>query len=100
MSVISKIHEIRDGWRIANLNVRGIVVTKMDNRVRGHHHLLEELKAHPQLNQLLLGVIPMNEAVSYAHRSHASVFAYDPKATASKAYVQLVHRILNQKRGA
>jgi hypothetical protein len=52
LSVISKINDIRDGWRIANLRVRGIVVTKMDNRVRGHHHLLEELKTHPQLNQL------------------------------------------------
>ncbi len=100
LSVIGKINDIRDGWRFANLCVRGIVVTKMDNRVRGHHYLLEELNTHPQLNQLLLGVIPMNEAVSYAHRSHASIFAYDPKATASKAYAQLVHHILSQKRGA
>lgn len=99
MSVISKINDIRDGWCIANLQVRGIVVTKMGNRVRGHHHLLEELKTHPQLNQLLLAVIPMNEAVSYAHRSYASIFAYDPQATASKAYAQLVYCILNQKRG-
>jgi chromosome partitioning protein len=100
LSVIAKINNIRDGWRIANLRVRGIVVTKMDKRVRGHHHLLEELKSHPQLNQLLLGVIPMNEAVSYAHRGHTSIFAYDPKASASRAYAQLVHRIINQKQGA
>ena len=32
LSVISKINDIRDGWRISNLRVRGIVVTKMDKR--------------------------------------------------------------------
>jgi len=40
--------------------------------------------------KLLLGVIPQNEAVSYAHRDHQSLFTYDPRASASKAYVQVV----------
>lgn len=30
LSVISKINDIQDGWRIVNLRVRGIMVTKMD----------------------------------------------------------------------
>jgi len=42
------------------------------------------------LGKLLLGVIPANEAVSYAHRNHQSLFSYDPRASASKAYVQVV----------
>src|SRR5690606_34832197 len=58
MSVIGKIHEIRDGWRIQNLRVSGVLVTKMDKRVRGHHNMLNELKAHPMLGKLLCGVIP------------------------------------------
>jgi len=62
----------------------------MDNRIRGHSHLLAELKAHPVLGKLLLGVIPANEAVSYAHRNHQSLFSYDPRASASKAYAQVV----------
>jgi chromosome partitioning protein len=89
-SVIQKINDIREGWRHPNLRVSGLLVTKMDNRIRGHVHLLAELKAHPVLGKLLLGVIPQNEAVSYAHRDHQSLFTYDPRSSASKAYVQVV----------
>jgi len=89
-SVIQKINDIREGWRHPNLRVSGLIVTKMDNRIRGHNHLLAELKSHPVLGKLLLGVIPANEAVSYAHRNHQSLFSYDPRASASKAYVQVV----------
>jgi chromosome partitioning protein len=90
MSVIEKINEIREGWRHPNLRISGILVTKMDTRIRGHNHLLDELKAHSVLGKLLIGVIPANEAVSYAHHNHQSIFNYDPKAPASKAYAQLV----------
>ena len=88
-SVIEKINDIREGWRHPNLRVSGLLVTKMDTRVRGHNHLLAELKAHPVLGKLLLGVIPQNEAVSYAHRDHQSLFTYDARASASKAYAQV-----------
>jgi chromosome partitioning protein len=93
LSVMSKIHAIRDGWRVQNLKVSGILVTKMDKRVKGHRYLLDELKASKQLGRLLCGVIPMNEAVSYAHHHHQSIYAYDPKATASDAYARLVSRL-------
>ncbi|MEO8395131.1 MAG: hypothetical protein ABI700_19195 [Chloroflexota bacterium] len=39
---------------------------------------------------MLLGVIPANETVSYAHQQHQSLFSYDPKSPASKAYAQVV----------
>jgi chromosome partitioning protein len=94
MSVINKITEVREGWRHPDLHIAGILVTKMDNRIRGHNHLLEELKAHTVLGRLLIGVIPANEAVSYAHTNHQSIFAYDPKAPASKAYAQLVGKLV------
>jgi chromosome partitioning protein len=89
-SVIQKINDIREGWRHPNLRVSGLLVTKMDHRIRGHNHLLAELKAHPVLGKLLLGVIPANEAVSYAHHNHQSLFMYDPRASASQAYAQVV----------
>ncbi len=89
-SVIQKINDIRDGWRHPNLRVSGLLVTKMDTRVRGHNHLLAEIKAHPLLGKLVLGVIPVNEAVSYAHHNHQSLFTYDPRSSASKAYIQVV----------
>jgi len=96
LSVIRKINDIREGWRVSSLRVSGILVTKLDRRVRGHLHLLEELKSHATLGELLCGVIPMNEAVSYAHRSHQSIFAYDPNAPASKAYARLVGNLVRQ----
>jgi len=90
MSVIQKINDIRDGWRHPALRMSGVLVTKMDNRIRGHNHLLAELQGHPVLGKLMLGVIPANEAVSYAHHQHQSLFNYAPKASASKAYAQVV----------
>ena len=90
MSVLSKINDIREGWRHPELHVSGILVTKMDTRVRGHNRLLDDLKTHPVLGRLLLGVIPVNEAVSYAHANHQSLFHYDPRSSASRAYVQVV----------
>jgi cellulose biosynthesis protein BcsQ len=96
MSVINKINEVREGWRHPDLRISGILVTKLDMRVRGHKHLLEELKAHSVLGKLICGVIPANEAVSYAHHNHQSIFAYDPQCPASKAYAQLVGQLVRQ----
>ncbi len=96
LSVLSKINDIREGWRRPDLRVGGILVTKMDTRVRGHRHLLDELKNHNILGKMLCGVIPANEAVSYAHRDHQNVFSYDPKAPASKAYAQLVGTLMRR----
>ncbi len=96
LSVLSKINDIREGWRRPELRVGGILVTKMDTRVRGHRHLLDELKNHNILGKMLCGVIPANEAVSYAHRDHQNVFSYDPKAPASKAYAQLIGNLMRR----
>ncbi len=56
--------------------------------------MLEDLKAHAVLGKLLCGVIPSNEAISYAHHNHESVLTYDPKCSASKAYAQLVGALI------
>jgi chromosome partitioning protein len=96
MSVISKINDIREGWRHGDLRISGILVTKLDMRIRGHRQLLDELKGHPVLGKLVCGVIPANEAVSYAHHSHQSLFAYDPHALASQAYAKLVGKLVRQ----
>jgi chromosome partitioning protein len=54
MNVISTINEIHEGWRHPNLKISGLLVTKMDTHIRGHNHLLDELKAYPVLGQLLI----------------------------------------------
>ena len=96
LSVIDKINEIREGWRHPGLHVSGILVTKMDRRIKGHVNLLEEIQAHSVLGPLVCGVIPQNEAVSYSHHHHLSVYHYDPKAAASKAYAELVGKLVKQ----
>jgi chromosome partitioning protein len=96
LSVLNKINDIREGWRHPNLPVSGILVTKMDSRIKGHYQLLDELKAHSVLGPLVCGVIPQNEAVSYSHHNHLSVFNYDPKAPATVAYAQLVSNLVRQ----
>jgi chromosome partitioning protein len=96
LSVLNKINDIREGWRRPELRVSGILVTKMDSRIKGHNHMLDELKRHAILGKMLCGVIPANEAVSYAHRDHQSVFSYDPKAPASKAYAHLVGTLIRR----
>jgi chromosome partitioning protein len=96
MSVIEKIADIRDGWRVPNLRISGVVVTKMDTRVRGHRYLLDQLKQHDILGRLFCGVIPANEAVSYAHSEHQSIFTYDPQASAGVAYLKLVGTLLHR----
>src|SRR5579859_322595 len=100
LSVISKINDIRDGWRIPDLRIGGILITKMDVRIKGHNQLLSDLKEHPVLGKLICGVIPANEAVSYAHHNHQSVFDYDPKAPASKAYAELVVNLIRRMANA
>jgi cellulose biosynthesis protein BcsQ len=90
MSAIGKINDIREGWRHPDLRISGILVTKMDGRIRGHNHLFDELKTHSVLGKLLIGVIPANEAVSYAHHNHLSIYSYNPKAPASRAYAKVV----------
>jgi chromosome partitioning protein len=93
LSVVNKINDIREGWRHPDLHVEGILVTKMDTRIKGHVQMLETLQAHPILGKLLKGVIPANEAVAYSHHNHLSVFEYDPHCAASKAYAQFVGQI-------
>jgi chromosome partitioning protein len=95
-SVINKIHEIREGWRHPDLRLSGIVITKVDRRVKGHVELIEQLRQHPTLGKLICGVIPANEAVAYAHRDHMSIYQYDPRSAASKAYAQMVGWMLKR----
>jgi len=96
LSVVNKVNEIREGWRHPDLHVGGILLTKMDVRIKGHVQMVENLKAHPVLGKLLCGVIPANEAVAYAHGQHLSVFEYDPHCAASQGYAQLVGTLVKQ----
>jgi chromosome partitioning protein len=97
---IQEINHIRDGWGYNNIRIGGILVTKMDKRIKGHQHAVNTLQSHETLSPLLCGIIPDNEDISYAHSQHLSVMEYNPKASASLAYAKvsatLMKRILAQ----
>lgn len=98
-AVINKIYEIREGWRRPDLRLSGIVITKFDRRVKGHLELVESLQNHSELGKLVCGVIPANEAVTYAHREHQSIYEYDPHCAASQAYAEMVGGLLKRLYG-
>lgn len=96
LSVVNKINDIREGWRHPDLHIAGVLITKLDTRIKDHVQMLDNLKAHSVLGKLLCGVIPANEAVAYSHHQHQSVFDYDPHCAASQAYAQLVGHLAKQ----
>lgn len=102
-SVVSKINEIREAWRSPQLKVSGLVVTKMDSRIAGHKEKLETFEEHPTFGKMIMGIIPVNEAVSYAHEHHVSIFGYDAQCAAAQAYAATTQQIIKRvlfKRGA
>lgn len=94
-AVIRKINDIREGWRHPALQVRGILVTKFDKRMTGHHEMVDGIRQHPDLGRLLCGIIPANEAVGYAHHANLSVFDYDGGSPAATAYADVVQQMAN-----
>lgn len=95
-----EITDIRDGWGYNDIQISGVLVTKMDKRIKGHRDLLGVLQQNSTLGHLLCGVIPANEDITYSHANHMSVMQYNPRATASQAYaklsIALVKRIFAQ----
>jgi chromosome partitioning protein len=86
---IREIIDIRDGWGYNHINISGILLTKVDKRIRGHKNAVSDLKGDPSVGKLMAGVIPANEDISYSHANHMSVMQYNPRAKASQAYARL-----------
>jgi len=93
MSALEQIYDIRAGWNRPELNIRGLLITKMDKRIRGHQDSLEAMRQH-SLGQLIYGIIPDTEAVSYAHAQQMSLLSYDARSSASRAYVQVALQLV------
>lgn len=92
--IIHGINDIREGWQHHDLHVGGLLITKMDARIRGHRAMVEHLRKHEQLGSLVTDVIPVNEAVTYSHHNHTSIFQYDRRCGASRAYARFVNHVL------
>jgi chromosome partitioning protein len=93
---IREIIDIRDGWQYNAINVSGILVTKMDRRIKGHITAVQELRANASIGQLVCGIIPANEDISYSHANHMSIMRYNNRASASQAYAQLSFHLMKR----
>lgn len=93
-NIINKVQQIRDGWRVPNLRISGVLVTKLDKRSSGQMKMYEGYNTHPTIGRLMLGAVPANEAVKYAHGEHMSVFDYDPQCAASAAYADITGKVV------
>jgi len=89
---IREIVNIRDGWRFNNIQVSGIIVTKMDKRIKGHQQALQTLK-DSSYGSMLMGVVPANEDITYSHFANRSVIEFNPRAAASRAYIDISLRL-------
>lgn len=98
-AIVEKIGEVRQTWEVP-VNLTGILPVKYDQRVTLERENLELYEENPFYGPLLFEqAIPVNVAVSYAHDACESIFMYDERSTAARAYMgfvrELVSRILN-----
>jgi chromosome partitioning protein len=97
-AIIEKISSVRQTWEIP-VRLTGILPVKYDQRVTLERENLELYAEHPFYGpRLFENSIPVNVAVSYAHDACESIFMYDERSTAARAYMgfvrELVERIL------
>jgi chromosome partitioning protein len=92
--IFNRIEEIRDGWEHYSLKIGGILITKFDARMRGHREIVEELQQSQYVGQLLCGIIPVSEAVTYSQNDHQSIFDYDAASPVGDAIRRFVMEVM------
>lgn len=92
--IFNRIEEIREGWEHYELQIGGILITKFDARMRGHREIVAELQESQYVGQLLRGIIPVSEAVTYSQNDHQSIFDYDTASPVGEAIRRFVMEVL------
>ncbi len=97
-AIVEKITDIQQTWEIP-LRITGILPVKYDQRVTLERENLELYAAHAFYGPRLFQTpIPINVAIAYAHDACESIFTYDDRSNAARAYMafvrDLVERIL------
>lgn len=98
-AIVEKIQDVRASWEIP-LRLTGILPVKYDQRVTLERENLELYTSHAFYGPRLFKTqIPVNVTISYAHDACESIFLYDDRSTAARAYMsfirELVGRVLN-----
>lgn len=98
-AIVEKISDVRLAWEIP-IRLTGILPVKYDQRVTLERENLELYSSHTFYGPRLFQTpIPVNVAISYAHDACESIFIYDDRSNAARAYLafvrELVERILS-----
>jgi len=95
-AIVEKIADTQQTWEIS-LRLTGILPVKYDQRVTLERENLELYEAHAFYGpRLFKTLIPANVTVSYAHDACESIFAYDGRSTAARAYMEFVKELLER----
>jgi chromosome partitioning protein len=95
-AIVEKISDVRQSWEIP-LHLTGILPVKYDQRVTLERENLELYSSHTYYGPRLFQTpIPANVAVSYAHDACESIFAYDQRSNAARAYMNFVRDLLQR----
>jgi chromosome partitioning protein len=95
-AIVEKIADTQQTWEIS-LRLTGILPVKYDQRVTLERENLELYEAHAFYGpRLFKTLIPANVTVSYAHDACESIFAYDGRSTAARAYMEFVKELIDR----
>jgi chromosome partitioning protein len=95
-AIVEKITDVRVSWEIP-LRLTGILPVKYDQRVTLERENLELYTTHTFYGPRLFQTpIPANVAISYAHDACESIFAYDERANAARAYMAFIRELVQR----
>jgi chromosome partitioning protein len=95
-AIIERISDIQQSWEIP-LRLTGILPVKYDQRVTLERENLDLYVSHSFYGPRLFQTpIPANVAISYAHDACESIFAYDERSSAARAYMGFIRELLQR----
>lgn len=95
-AIVEKIGEVQQTWETA-LRLTGILPVKYDQRITLERENLDLYGRHAFYGPRLFRTpIPANVAVSYAHDACESIFLYDDRSSAARAYMTFVKELLER----
>lgn len=79
-----------------NLEIAGIVRTRVDTRAKKMNQSLIDAFQEISMQALLETVIPQNSALNKAHKAGKSIFSFEPRSKGAQAYDYLAEELLEK----
>lgn len=95
-AIIEKITDVQQSWELP-LRLTGILPVKYDQRITLERENLDLYRENGFYGPRLFETpIPSNVTVSYAHDACDSIFNYDERSLAARAYMQFVRELVQR----